>query len=184
MMFQQNVWRNITIVHDGTTFIDKIYYDGQYVFEFDNDARDIYSFNNVFSIGGGTNANGTLHADKYYKGEIDELYIFNRALSVPELRLVQQGNLPVSQSVTTSVSNVETADINIKSTINEIMVNSRSTINQINIYTLSGSLVKSVRNINNTSCNINISNLKSGIYIIRTYHSNGIESNKIQLTKQ
>jgi len=183
MMFQQNVWRNITIVHDGTTYIDKIYYDGQYVLEFDNDAMDIYSFNNVFSIGGGTNASGALHADKYYKGEIDELYIFNRALSVPELRFVQQGYLDVPQSVNTSVSNIETSDITIKSTNNEISIDSKATIHQINIYTLSGSLVKTVRNINNTTCNININELNNGIYIIRTYNANGIQATKLQINK-
>jgi hypothetical protein len=56
---------------------------------------NIYQYNNKFTVGGGTNANGTINTVKNYIGEIDEMFVFNRSLTDLEIMYLMS-----SQSVT------------------------------------------------------------------------------------
>ncbi len=75
----------------------------------------LHHFNNKFTVGGGTNTNGTINATKNFKGRIDELYIYNRALSLAEVTLVKDnatGVLPITLSGFTAKLNSNTTQLN------------------------------------------------------------------------
>jgi hypothetical protein len=75
----------------------------------------LYHFNNKFTVGGGTNTNGTINATKNFKGRIDELYIYNRALSLAEITLVKDnvtGVLPITLSYFTTKLNNNIVTLN------------------------------------------------------------------------
>lgn len=48
-------------------------------------SNNIHQYNNKFTIGGGTNVNGTFSNAKCFKGVIDEFYIYDRVLSLQEI---------------------------------------------------------------------------------------------------
>ena len=82
----------------------------------------IHMFNNVFTIGGGTNADGTLNLTKRFKGFIDEFYVYNRALSTSEIARVMnnsQGTLPAKLGNFTAQLKSQTTNLQ-WSTITEI----------------------------------------------------------------
>lgn len=75
----------------------------------------LHHFNNKFTVGGGTNVDGTINATKNFKGRIDELYIYNRALSLAEVTLVKDntaGVLPITLSSFTAKLNNNTTQLN------------------------------------------------------------------------
>lgn len=69
-----------------------------------NNSNPIYKYNQVFSIGGGTNADGSANNSKYFSGNIDEFYVYNRALDITEINTIK--NAPSNSVVTNSAPSV------------------------------------------------------------------------------
>lgn len=99
-----------------------------------NNTNDIFKYNQVFSIGGGTNGDGTPNGLKYYDGSIDECYVYNRALTPAEINTIKNtpensiaaSSPPVITNV--SSSSTGTSTTNISYTLNANGANTTSVI--------------------------------------------------------
>lgn len=97
-----------------------------------NNTNDIYKYNDIFSIGGGTNADGSVSTVKFFNGSIDEFYVYNRALTLAEITTVKNApansvisNQPPTVSNIAPVSSGQTAtNINYTLTANGSSTNS------------------------------------------------------------
>lgn len=90
-------WHHVAIqfVNSGSNRFLLYFIDGEFVNATPTTASSsIHRFNNVFSIGTGTQLNntGTPDVGKYGRSVLDELYIFNRALTVPEIMAIRYQN--------------------------------------------------------------------------------------------
>ncbi|MFN3907996.1 MAG: LamG-like jellyroll fold domain-containing protein [Flavobacterium sp.] len=92
-----NQWHHVAIqfVNSGNNRFLLYFIDGEFVAaEQVTDNSSIHRFNSVFSIGTGTqlSSSGAPAAIKYAQSVLDELYIFNRALTVPEIMAIRYQN--------------------------------------------------------------------------------------------
>jgi|JI10StandDraft_1071094.scaffolds.fasta_scaffold112937_3 hypothetical protein len=71
----------------------------------------------------------------------------------------------------------------ITSTSNSVVVKSTSPIKDIFIYSISGTLVQSITNINETQKEIGMSNLSSGLYIVRAQNTSEIKTQKVNFLR-
>lgn len=82
--------------------------------------NDIYKYNQIFSIGGGTNADGSVSTVKFFNGSIDECYVYNRALTAAEINTIKDNpensiapnSPPAIANVSSSITGTNTANIN------------------------------------------------------------------------
>ena len=74
-------WTHIAVTHDGTT--QKMYINGELDTSFD---RGIDTVLNAEGLNIGFTPNGPWRTNAYFYGAIDEVYIYNRALSQSEIR--------------------------------------------------------------------------------------------------
>lgn len=84
-----NEWVHITLVFDkdaANNCILKLYQNGVNIANKTMPVNSsLYQFNNKAVIGGGTNANGSINSTKYFRGLIDEVYIYDKALTEVEV---------------------------------------------------------------------------------------------------
>jgi hypothetical protein len=150
-----------------------------------NNLNDIYKYNQVFSIGGGTNADGTANGSKYFNGAIDEFYVYNRALTVTEINAVKDApdnsvvvNLPPSISNIAVVNSGTTA-----STINYTLgSNGAASTSVINYGTTASDLSSQIIGGTTTNASVLLPNLTIGTtyyYQIVATNSNGSTSSTI-----
>lgn len=72
-----------------------------------NNSNPIYQYNQVFSIGGGTNLDGSPNSSKYFSGNIDEFYVYNRALTAEEINAIKIApNSTIVTNVPPTISNI------------------------------------------------------------------------------
>lgn len=86
--YYNNEWHHITLLRDASTGKYLNYYsDGVLIASITpaQAANTFFKFNNKITLGGGTLANGNLATNKYFTGRIDELYIYNKALTDAEI---------------------------------------------------------------------------------------------------
>lgn len=98
-----NEWVHITIVKKQESNGDHnlyLYTNGNLyqTFFLGNGTINMYQFNNVFALFGGTEANGTYHFQKKTRGIMDEFYVYNRALTPTEVLLIYHNTNGVLQS--------------------------------------------------------------------------------------
>ena len=84
--FLPQTWYHICLVYNAnnqtlSTFIDGVLIESISI----NTGTAIHRFNNRFVIGGGTFTNGTYNETKRFTGRLDEMYIFNRAITADEV---------------------------------------------------------------------------------------------------
>ena len=100
---QQNTWKNITAVYERSNL--KIYIDGALdTFQNVSSITGFYSFcNSEYWIGGFKSSNSCLPNDssQFFNGKIDDIAIYNRALSAAEVQQLYLGNSGNSASINT-----------------------------------------------------------------------------------
>lgn len=123
----------------------------------------LHKFNNVISIGNGTNADGTIHSLKAYTGLLDEFYIYNRALSATDIGFLMNN--------TAGVSLLSSQDFNSKNLKASIYPNPASDnfsiemdneVKSVEVFSLQGQKVLTSKNKN-----VNVSGLSKGMYLVR-----------------
>ena len=125
--------------------------------------------NNVICIGNGTNANGTINANKAFTGMLDEFYIYNRALSVSDINTLMTNSAGV-----TPLSNADFNSNNIKMAIYPnpataiLNIQAENEIKSVEIYSLLGQKI-----MTENQKQINVSGLSNGIYMLRIEDENG-----------
>lgn len=153
--------------------------------------NDIYKYNQVFSIGGGTNTDGSVSNVKFFNGSIDEFYVYNRALTVAEITAVKNAptnsvvsNQPPTVSTATAVSAGQTAT-NINYTI---VANGSNTTSLVRYGTSATSLTSQLTGGNatgftGTNASVLLSNLTNGTtyyYQIEASNSNGTTTSTVE----
>ena len=81
----KNQWYHISVVYDGTNDIMKLYLNGEEIANSNGVGSTLNTNTYGFTIGKASNPSDT---DSYYKGEIDEIRIFNKSLSDDELHKI------------------------------------------------------------------------------------------------
>ncbi|MFY7885887.1 MAG: LamG domain-containing protein [Dolichospermum sp.] len=74
----------------------------------------LHRFNNVFAVGGGTDAGGTINGLKYFTGKIDEFCIFKRALTMQQVFVLASKTndlLPTTITQFTAIKKENTAQL-------------------------------------------------------------------------
>jgi hypothetical protein len=94
---QQNTWSHITLTYDGSQ--TRIYVNGVEIQSrpTGNPQQHSETFNNALRIG-----SSDPHEEFYFKGLIDDVGIYNRALSVSEIQALSSGGGKCSPTATTS----------------------------------------------------------------------------------
>lgn len=161
------VWQHVAIVHKsgatssgGINF--NVYINGVLQSQLALDpVPALYKFNTYFYIGGG---NSGL---KFFKGYIDEFYIYNRALNVSEIATVRDNTV-----APLAVSNFNSSNLNFSvypNPVNDILyLKLESEIKSVEIYSLQGQKI-----LSSTSNQIIVSNLAKGIYLVKVEDVNG-----------
>ncbi|MCI9843929.1 LamG-like jellyroll fold domain-containing protein [Flavobacterium pectinovorum] len=136
-------------------------------------AATIEQFNTIFSVGGGTSTDGNLHPSKYYTGNLDEFYIYNRAITDIEIMNIMGNSSGVTLSNQDFVSKNSNVFIYPNPTSDNFTIETENEVKSVEIFSLPGQKIASF-----TTKNINVSNLKKGIYLVR------IEDNENNVTTQ
>lgn len=156
-----------------------------------NNTNDIYKYNQVFSIGGGTNGDGTPNSLKYFDGAIDECYVYNRALTVTEINTLKNtpensiaANLPpVITNVSSTSSGASTN--NISYTLNASGANTTSLIrygtSASNLsQQVAGSATSGFLSANVSTQLINLTPATTYYYQIEATNTNGTTTSTVQ----
>lgn len=152
-------WKHIALVHKSGTTNNKqieLYVDGVLQGGFSPIANVpvLYKFNTDFYIGGGGSA------VKYFKGYIDEFYIYNRVLDGTEINAVKDNtNAPLTSESHNSALKFSMYP----NPANDwVTLETEEEIKLIEVYSLQGQTV-----LSSTEKQLNISSLSSGIYVIK-----------------
>lgn len=132
------------------------------------------SFVNQFSrfiskiaVGGGLDGSGNEQTSKRFRGIIDELYFYNRPLSAGEVLAVMNNT---NQTLGSEDFNVKNLKIKLypNPANDRVTIDIENSIKIIEIYNLQGQKV-----LSNNQKVINITQLKTGIYIVKVEDENG-----------
>lgn len=123
----------------------------------------LHKFNNVISIGNGTNADGTIHSLKAYTGLLDEFYIYNRALSATDIGFLMNNTAGVSL-----LSSQDFNSKNLKASIypnpasDNFSIEMENEVKSVEVFSLQGQKVLTSKNKN-----VDVSSLSKGMYLVR-----------------
>ncbi len=157
-------WNHIAIVHKAGFQEFELYINGVLYSTYSSNSVPIpslYKFSTNFHIGTGS------VASKSFKGEIDEFYIYNRALTSSEILTVRNN--------TTAPLSISSFDNNIKfklypnPTNDLVTIAMDSDLKSIEVYSLHGQKV-----LSSTQYQINVSDLTPGVYLVKIESINGL----------
>lgn len=96
IVVNDGLWHQLVGVYDSVNHVLTIYVDGQFQAS-TQDASPIIATAAPFRIGGMTASDGT--SESYYTGLVDEVRIYNNALTDQQVRALYQTSLPVGGSL-------------------------------------------------------------------------------------
>ena len=160
-------FHHYTIVHKSGTLADradgKIYVDGQLLWELGTGANAplLHRFNTNVYIGGGAIASGAELNSKRYRGKIDELYIYNRALQPGEILSVMNNT---NQTLATSDFTSNNLKFNLypNPATNLVNIDLATELKSVEIYSLLGHKV-----LSSDKNQVDVSGLSKGMYMVR-----------------
>lgn len=163
---------HIALVHKSGTATNRLdcalYINGQLIstISTDADVPELHRFNTKLFIGTGGSSIGNEDSNKRYKGIIDELYIYNRAIPAGEvLALMNNSNQTLGKK---DFQTNNFAFSIYPNPANKILnVDTAQEIKSVEIYSLQGQKVLSA-----STKEINISGLSNGIYIVQVEDKN------------
>ncbi len=136
-----NSWAHVVLVYNSADATIACYVNGNLLQSVRTTPQNsIFRYNNKAVIGGGTNADGTLNYAKSYQGRLDEMYVFNKALSPSEILALFNKQVPTSACPTGNVTLTTQAEVDafVAQYPNCTQINGSLTISSININNLSG----------------------------------------------
>ena len=164
-----NNYIHVAIVHKlGTSDDCRVYIDGVDRYFATVSALNVHRFNPKIFIGGGANGAGVEQSNKRFIGQIDEIYVYNRALTLPEVRAVKNNtavSLFTNKEFKTNNLNFSLYPNPANSMLN---IDIESEIKSVEIYSLLGQKV-----LSDNKKQINISNLSTGVYMLKVEDVNG-----------
>lgn len=113
----------------------------------------VFKFNNIFALGGGTDANGAVMSSKFYKGMLDELYVYKRALNETEILQIMNNSSGVTINYSVPASKPQ---VNLLTETN--ILNSQITLN----YAVKTNYAKTSSVIKYSTVKNNLSNIVQG----------------------
>lgn len=89
-ILNNSTWQHIAVNYTTSGFFN-VYVNGVLDPTFSQNVTfaNLYKYNTIFSIGGGADGTGNFMASKAFKGYIDEVYVYNRALNSAEINQVK-----------------------------------------------------------------------------------------------
>jgi hypothetical protein len=162
---------HVALVHnDGTSDNCRVYINGVAAYVIPGGlATQTHRYNNRIFVGGGSlNATGTEGESKRFTGKIDEMYVYNRALTQAEVLGVK--NNTTAPSLSTNDFNTNNLKFSMfPNPANDILnIEMDKELQSLEIYTLQGQKVFS-----GNDKTIDIANLSTGMYIVRIQDVDG-----------
>lgn len=174
-------WQHIVTVYDDNLDQTRLYVNGL-LKGTQNNVNLLHKFHQAFSLGVGT-VNSAINANsKGFIGKIDEVYVFNRALTGSEISGLT--NLaPVENTVSSLLNSTDYKMLNVypNPARTNVRVSSATQIDRVELYSLSGSMIQSVHADKQNEVLLNITNTKTGIYILKSYTSNDVVTTKLEV---
>lgn len=138
-----------------------------------NNTSFLHHFHDKFTIGGGTDASGNIDPVKHFSGTIDELFIYDRMLTIAEINAVKDNTSTLSNNNFQSSNLILNLYPNPAKDI--LSIDLDSDIKFVEIYSLQGQKV-----LNSTNKDVNVSGLSKGIYFVKVQDVNdNIASKKL-----
>ena len=100
----------------------------------------------------------------------DDLYVYNKVLTPAEISNLYNGTVGIEQANTKNNMSIYPNPVK-----NMLHIATEEKVSKLSIYNISGSLIRSYDNIDNT---IDVSNLTKGMYILVVQSESGISQNK------
>lgn len=100
----------------------------------------------------------------------DDLYVYNKVLTPAEISDLYNGTVGIEQANTKNNMSIYPNPVK-----NMLHIDTEEQVSKLSIYNISGSLIRSYDNIDNT---IDVSNLTKGMYILVVQSEKGISQNK------
>lgn len=157
-----NSWHHIVLTYDGISLNDiKIYFDGIQLQTSTQNFQSISSLSSTLStLFFGKTSMSYTGINYFYSGKIDDIGIWNRALTQQEITNLYNASLSTEDFVINSIDfypNPTTSLLNFKSAIQ---------VEQILIYNMLGQLVQQEK-VNALEGTINIEKLVQGTYLVK-----------------
>lgn len=139
----------------------------------------LHHFNNKFTIGSGTDANGNIMASKFGKFSIDKLFIYSKALTKKEINVIKDQHekvftlpLAVADFNSSNALKVALYPIPVRDFLN---IEIENEIKSVEIYNMQGQKV-----LSSNQKQVTVSDLANGIYMVRVEDENSnVKTNKI-----
>ncbi len=159
-------WKHIAVVHKSGTINNKefyVYVNGvlQAGFAPIANVPQLYKFNSNFVIGGGG------MASKYFKGYIDEFYIYNRALEQTEIAAVRDNTTAPALSIN-DIEGIAQPKLYPNPAVDWIHVETVQNLKLVEFFTVQGQKV-----LESNQTVIDVSTLLPGIYIVKMQEKEG-----------
>ncbi|MFN3908833.1 MAG: LamG-like jellyroll fold domain-containing protein [Flavobacterium sp.] len=171
------VWNHIALVFDASVKQLRMYVNGNAASVVSTTNNNIFTYNNKFVIGGGTDANGNNSLTKAFAGRIDEMYVFHRALLPHEIISLSNKEVPTTNSCPTgnyTANSQALVDLLAGcTTINGNLTISGSGVNNLaslsNLTTINGNLmISGTPNLTNLNGLSNLTSINGALVIINT----------------
>jgi hypothetical protein len=155
-----NAWKHISMVFDRNVDNLYLYIDG--VLESTRDISGLSTFNATGSSAGELMAGRSSDGGQYFKGVVDDIYVFRRALAQNDILALYNAANPILNMQENDFSKLNIFPNPVESTLNITAdLNSSAVITSAN-----GSLIEKIELGSKTS--LDVSALLPGIYFIRT----------------
>lgn len=159
----QTSWIHIVFAYNGTT--SRIYKNGVLISSLDRN-WNVVNNNDIFSIG----LNPDVAGSNFFRGSVDDLKIYNYALSQTEITNLYNNNSLSSQNFNQNNLEVSLYPNPANDVLNIDMINE---VKSIEIYTIQGQKV-----LSSNQKQISVSDLSSGIYVLKIQDSENAVATK------
>lgn len=120
-----------------------------------------------------TTAGETNFWDSNFEGSLDEVQLYNTALSAEEVKTMYDSYMNPSAVNDKYVDNLEIAP---NPVTNNLMLQNATNIAKVEIYNLTGALVKTINSQNAVLINANVEDLSTGMYVIKAFNNDNTVS--------
>ncbi|MFC0875567.1 LamG-like jellyroll fold domain-containing protein [Saccharicrinis sp. FJH2] len=179
MTWDANTWYQIAIVRDKDNALMNVYLNGELISS-DADGMQVSILNNedltfgsvangvqtVAGPGGSSNP-GNPFWDSNYLGSLDEVQLYNVALTDAQIKSIYDAYMTVG----VDSKKIEKLSVTMNPYSNILLVNNAEKLTKVEIYSLTGQVVKTIKTSIAPSVSVNVSDLSKGTYIVKAYRT-------------
>lgn len=173
MTWDANTWYHIVCTRDyDRDYNLYLFLNGEQIDSIADAVLDPINCDGDLTFGSVANGVATTIGDNLwgsnYKGSLDEVQLYNVALSPEQVKTMYDTYTGASNGV--SDKYVDNLQIAPNPVANNLMLQNASNISKVEIYNLTGALVKTINSQNAALINANVQDLTSGMYVVKAFN--------------